>query len=262
MSNRHTLTKTCSHCGEQKPISAFLHMADAQGAIYGNICSSCRSILMGDKAGAKDDERTRSDTRAAIDAKAKVQSEVDKRKQRQDQKTLDATAKQKEEAKRSIKTELTQKIESGEKKQRVQSGRTSFLDSTNIAKLTSTTHATDSSNTIREKTTTDLTKTFQGFSQGLKAEHKTATFLQFMAKLGLSAPIAATMASTKHKTTAAAKTGQPGEKQTSSADEKKEKRSSLFKELKSFVEKESNASAVENPAEDFANKTWGPRPKK
>jgi hypothetical protein len=72
-----SLTKTCSVCGLQKPLSAFLQMRDKEGATYGNVCSTCRhekknSFLIG-----KDDASSTGST-ITIDSKAKVKLDTAK----------------------------------------------------------------------------------------------------------------------------------------------------------------------------------------
>lgn len=79
-----TLTKTCSSCGQQKPLSAFLQLSETQGTVYGNICAACRKAGL-DKAAKQDEkeESSKSDTGHKIDSKAKVAGEVDKRQLKQ-----------------------------------------------------------------------------------------------------------------------------------------------------------------------------------
>lgn len=72
------LTKTCTSCGQQKPLSAFLQFAGTLGATYGSICASCRKTESQVKP--KDiEESTRSSTGAIIDSKLKVKDAQDKR---------------------------------------------------------------------------------------------------------------------------------------------------------------------------------------
>lgn len=80
-----TLTKTCSSCGLQKPLSAFLEMAGPQGTTYGNICATCRKANR-DKASASKEreEDTTSETGFSIGNKEKAKSDSDKRKLRHD----------------------------------------------------------------------------------------------------------------------------------------------------------------------------------
>lgn len=72
-------TKTCSSCGQRKPLSAFLQLASPDA--YGNICSDCRKASIDDSEteSREQDESTRSTTGAKLDAKAKVQTTADKR---------------------------------------------------------------------------------------------------------------------------------------------------------------------------------------
>src|SRR5260221_9265818 len=75
-----SLTKTCSSCGLQKPLSAFLQLSSQSSATYGNICSACRKTNAENVATPKEaeEESTTSKTGLKIDAKTKVKSELDK----------------------------------------------------------------------------------------------------------------------------------------------------------------------------------------
>lgn len=70
-------TKTCSSCGQRKPLSAFLQLAAPH--TYGNTCSDCRKTTIDSSETTKEDEGTRSTTGVKIDAKTKVQHAADKR---------------------------------------------------------------------------------------------------------------------------------------------------------------------------------------
>jgi DNA-binding protein H-NS len=74
------LSKTCSSCGLIKPLAAFLQMAGSVGAIYGNICSTCRKANI-DKAKSPsvDEGSSTSSTGNKIDAKTKVKTDIDKK---------------------------------------------------------------------------------------------------------------------------------------------------------------------------------------
>ncbi|MBV9575646.1 MAG: hypothetical protein JO149_03385 [Gammaproteobacteria bacterium] len=74
-----TPTKTCSNCGQQKPLTAFLQLTAAEGRGYGNICATCRKTTEGSTATEQDDKSDSSKTGHRIDAKAKVQGAKDKR---------------------------------------------------------------------------------------------------------------------------------------------------------------------------------------
>jgi hypothetical protein len=77
MSQTPALTKTCSSCGENKPLAAFLHLG-ANGTEYGNICSTCRKTQANATPNQEQDESTRSTTRKTIDSKSKVASDKSK----------------------------------------------------------------------------------------------------------------------------------------------------------------------------------------
>ncbi|HSW70113.1 MAG TPA: hypothetical protein VLI69_08210 [Gammaproteobacteria bacterium] len=42
MNKQTILTRICTTCGIEKPLSAFLYLSSKQGATYGQICASCR----------------------------------------------------------------------------------------------------------------------------------------------------------------------------------------------------------------------------
>lgn len=71
-------TRSCLKCGEDKPLASFLQLTGAQGTVYGNICSSCRST--GKKTSVSDEDDTDSDASGGggyrIDAKTKIQADI------------------------------------------------------------------------------------------------------------------------------------------------------------------------------------------
>lgn len=76
MSDKTQLMKTCSNCGLQKPLSAFLQLAEKGNWAYGGICADCRGILK-DAPAISEDSVGGTATGLKIDAKAKTQTEVD-----------------------------------------------------------------------------------------------------------------------------------------------------------------------------------------
>lgn len=86
MEKRKQITRTCTHCGMLKPLSAFLHISGTQGTLYGSICSTCRG------AGAKEklvstvleEDRGSTSTEVSIGAKQKVGIEKEKKRQLDD----------------------------------------------------------------------------------------------------------------------------------------------------------------------------------
>ena len=84
MSNPNlSLMKTCSSCGKQKPLSAFLQLSGKEGATYGNVCSICRKTAI-EKPNIEPDESTRQGSGVVIDSKAKATSDTDKKLFRQE----------------------------------------------------------------------------------------------------------------------------------------------------------------------------------
>lgn len=183
--NKPALMKTCSICGLQKPLSAFLIITEEEGTTYGNICAACRKAQR--KAIPENDESTTSTTGRTIDSKAKAHGDIDKKQQHdkteeQYHEERDKTAEK--ETKRTEKIIITTE----EKKQRdLQKGKQSFLE--------------------RHRTTQQATEVFGGEAQtakekqinlaapvldthhGLKEKHKGVMFNQFKSWLGGSAPI-------------------------------------------------------------------------
>lgn len=74
-----SLTKTCSSCGLNKPLSAFLQVSGPEGSTYTNICSTCRKTHPEGLKVPDQDESTTSDTSHSIDSKSKVKADTDKR---------------------------------------------------------------------------------------------------------------------------------------------------------------------------------------
>ncbi|OGT45597.1 MAG: hypothetical protein A3E83_04070 [Gammaproteobacteria bacterium RIFCSPHIGHO2_12_FULL_41_20] len=109
------LSRMCTVCGQQKPLSAFLQFG-AQGATYGVICADCRGIA---KPTAKDkDDYSTSTTSVTINTKTKVQQELDKKHFLQRLKNIHQKDKKKKEKTGTEKLEKTEHIEKAEKRHR------------------------------------------------------------------------------------------------------------------------------------------------
>ena len=122
------LTKTCSSCGLQKPLSAFLQLAGLQGALYGSICSSCRKSDK-DKKSVEPNESTTSTSGVKIDSKAKIQMDIDKRKHRQAVEERYHEDKEKSDKRQSQQALKVEKVITDEKKHRQDFlKKSSFLD--------------------------------------------------------------------------------------------------------------------------------------
>lgn len=111
-----TLTKVCSSCGQQKSLSAFLQLS-GEGTIYGNICSDCRKAGL-DKPKETKEESTRSTTGNKIDAKAKVQREIDQRNIRNQLTEQYEEEKEKKEKKHHLHVEKRKEVATEEKSHR------------------------------------------------------------------------------------------------------------------------------------------------
>ena len=77
------LTKTCSSCGLQKSLPAFLQLGGPEGTHYGNICADCRRANKDKIVAEKEpDETWATNTGHKVDSKVKVRTDTDKREQR------------------------------------------------------------------------------------------------------------------------------------------------------------------------------------
>lgn len=90
MTKPKQLTRTCSACGEEKPLSAFLQVGGAQGTHYGAICTPCRiagkTTAPDEKHNEEEGTTIRSGERIGI--KEKVYATREQRRQREDTKQL------------------------------------------------------------------------------------------------------------------------------------------------------------------------------
>src|SRR5579885_705059 len=122
-----SLTKTCSSCGQQKPMSAFLQLAGPQGTTYGSVCASCRKSNAEKPSLPKELEGTiTSGTWTKIDSKTKVKAEIDKRELRKQVEEDYFEERDKKDEKKIKRTEKIWGIAQDEKK-RIE--KRSFLDS-------------------------------------------------------------------------------------------------------------------------------------
>lgn len=126
-----SLTKTCSSCGIQKPLSAFLQLTDKNGTTYGNICSTCRHANK-ENAPTEKEGSTRSDTELTltIDAKARAQYEIDHVQHHQQEEDEYSEEREKQESLEINRIEKKEQLVKSEKKIReTLLGKRSFLSS-------------------------------------------------------------------------------------------------------------------------------------
>src|SRR5438105_2533589 len=84
---KHKLTRVCSICGIEKPLSAFLEIS-AQGTRYGVICSSCRAAEKGKKEAKPEEDIVTLPGGARIGGKEKVFIAKEQKRQIKDLKDL------------------------------------------------------------------------------------------------------------------------------------------------------------------------------
>lgn len=190
-----SLTKTCASCGVQKPLSAFLQIAGMQGSTYGNICSSCRKAHLEKPVPKEPEDSTTSRTGAKIDAKAKVQAEIDKREAR---KELEETYIEEREKKDEKQIHHIQKVDTlikDEKKRRESFlDRRSFLDKSKTNKATPTFGGTEQQATAGK---VDFSAGTTEYTQVKMAQ--SSIFQEFKSWLGTSRIVsAAERANQKH----------------------------------------------------------------
>ncbi len=71
MNKPNQLTRVCSTCGKQKPLTAFLQLSGNQGTSYGTVCADChRTVITPESAAKQEDTSTTSSSR--IGAKERV----------------------------------------------------------------------------------------------------------------------------------------------------------------------------------------------
>src|SRR3990167_930175 len=151
-----SLTKICSNCGLQKPLSAFLELTGPHGASYGNVCANCRKTVIEQANKTESEESTTSTTKVRIDSKTKVQSDFDKKEFLETQKeNYDEERKENEtqQIKLNQKSEITAK--DAEKHKQSQLAKR-FLDRRNVSPETPSHEQTARA----QDQTVDLTKSF------------------------------------------------------------------------------------------------------
>jgi hypothetical protein len=123
---KNQLSKVCINCSLQKPLTAYLQITGPQGSTYGNICSTCRGSGLGKKVTIpvhEDTGSSSSSTGLKIDAKAKLQADLEKK---------EALEKRKE-AEKKEREELDKKNEAQEnrktaKKEKEEKHRQEFIE--------------------------------------------------------------------------------------------------------------------------------------
>lgn len=119
MSNKsNQLTRICSVCGIQKPLSAFMQLGGMSGTSYSTICATCRSTQAGVKSTDTIDERGRTSPALRIDKNTRIQAEIDKEKQQKKQEEAARKTAEKREQLITDKEEQKDTLVKAEKHQR------------------------------------------------------------------------------------------------------------------------------------------------
>lgn len=120
------LNRTCLTCGLDKPLAAFLQLSGAQGTVYGNVCSDCRSIGARNKNAIlpQEEESQRGGSGLRIDAKTKIQQDIERKQHEKKLTELDIGEKNRDEKL------LFEKIEKKDLKEKSEKDhRTTFIES-------------------------------------------------------------------------------------------------------------------------------------
>jgi len=116
MTKQPQAMRTCTACGQKKPLVAFLELAGNKGHTYGDICATCRGSGLGRKKASEGEPADKSGgtSRLQIDNKAKMQREHEIKEQAKQTTELDYEEKIKKEtteAEKSTETELREETE-------------------------------------------------------------------------------------------------------------------------------------------------------
>jgi hypothetical protein len=209
-------------------------MSGQQGAVYGNICASCRKTAAEKSALPEESaDSTTSTTGHRIDAKAKVQSEIDKRQWRKELEILNHEEREKDEEDKLKHLEKSQTIRAREKDHHARY-KSSLLSAKPKIPAKASTVFGGIQQTAKEAEIDLATGPFRDTEIAGKVKYaQSAIFQQFKSWLGNSAPIV-------HAERVA--------KGALSATQKKA-------ENPPKVEAEENESA----AAEYVRKTWGPK---
>lgn len=229
------LTKVCMLCGEQKPLTAFVQLTDAQGGLYGSICSGCQK-LEAEKAKipAKDmEDDTTSSTRFQIDSKSRVQEQTDKRQHNQHIQELEHEHRKKQDEHRLAKLQKTERTVEDEKRHREHILKTNLFSDKkreNLEKATAihqqtqervkeTHNRSQAAFEEKKRTTVDFTVPQIDSKEGSDSRYQNATFQTFRNWLGSGTPIGQALTKIQSRSPAAIATPADPEKDKSASVE-------------------------------------------
>lgn len=120
MTKHSSLTRTCTACRIEKPLSAFLYLTSELGTAYGNICATCRGkgIKEKPKKMVHEDERSSTTSGMRIGVKQVVEIELQKKRDQKERLTSQEEAAKKREHVSNEKIDSVEKKEKAEKSHR------------------------------------------------------------------------------------------------------------------------------------------------
>jgi len=118
------LTRTCSACGIEKPLSAFLYLSSQHGTAYGSICSTCRSKGITEQKQKKAPEEEHGSTRAGMQVGVKQLIEIERQRKQEIEKRKVGY----EEESKKREHIAVEKIESSELKEKAEKSHREYIE--------------------------------------------------------------------------------------------------------------------------------------
>jgi len=199
------LTRICSSCGLEKPLSAFLQLSNKEQTLYGNICATCRGLGKTDKTFEESGKST-GPSGHRLGAKEKVYLEKEQKRQINDLKELYRQEIKKRDETKDKKLKMTDLIEKNRKvhSQYIESKKQTFLGKKNPSQEKNAEPGTKEYEATVERVKQDefVRRELQIASLDTQApfydspaallKYKEGTFLQFKTWLGKSAHLRTT----------------------------------------------------------------------
>lgn len=273
------LTKICSNCGEQKPLSAFLQMSGTSGTAYGNICASCRKILMEEQRNRRKKTEveggTSSETGHKIDSKSKLHADIEKEadfhkteeeyhKERDIMEEESLELEEEKEEKKHKEREHREKYLKKDKKEKSPAEAKKEAQQEHAEEQAEIAHGVHETH---KKTKHDFKHTFHGQQIGGQIRFQGEYFQRFKQWLGNSAPVVRNL----NQTERAAKAKKAGAiaaeygavKETSKAAQNKEKpKAGGISQSGLMSHRNENKDQKKDAATQYVEKNWRPGSKR
>ncbi len=218
------LTRVCSSCGVQKPLSAFLQLSSGQGTTYGTVCADCRRTVIEpkqpkttkDSGDTGDSNSSSTSFRFRLDAKAKITAELEKKRISQhikDEYEEETKKRDLDKVEKEVQTEHKEKEAKDHRKFYIETKKQGFLADTKksvaikqttryretldkktsqqVDERTRAIEAKELEDEIEQElhlTTVDLANQFYD-PQFAEIRHHSSLFVQFKQWLGSSSPL-------------------------------------------------------------------------